>query len=384
MLQGDEEDFDNTVFIIPPEQARLSVVYYGSDSETNSRGSLFFLRRAFQETRHQAVQVRVHPPNQPVSPDEKASLFVVTSPLDEDIGRLLREQVTAGKTLLFALQSEEAVSTLGSILSVEHLAADQARINSYALLAEIDFRHPLFASFADPRFSDFTKIHFWKYRRLDAAAIPGARVLAKFDSGDPALLEVPVGKGRVVILTSGWRPEDSQLALSTKFIPLLYSLLELSGEGRILPSEYHVGDTVSLEALAGGERGALTIRAPGGLQLNVAAGETNFSQTMEPGIYNVASVQGPKRFAVNLDGAESRTTPLPLDELERLGVPMARQAPSAVREVARKALLQNAELESRQKLWRGLLLGAIGMLLIETWLAGRTARGATAQPDAVT
>ena len=196
------------------------------------------------------------------------------------------------------------------------------------------------------------------------------------------MLEVPVGKGRVLILTSGWRPDDSQLALSTKFIPLLYSLLELSGEARTVPSEFHVGDTVPLEALAGGDRGALTIRAPGGLQFNVAAGETNFSQTLEPGIYNVASVQGPKRFAVNLDGAESRTTPLPLDELERLGVPMSRQTPSAVREVARKALLQNTELESRQKLWRGLLLAAIVLLLLETWLAGRTARRATAQPGA--
>ena len=51
---------------------------------------------------------------------------------------------------------------------------------------------------------------------------------------------------------------------------------------------------------------------------------------MTPGIYNVASQplsepsaapsQRPKRFAVNLDAAESRTSPLPVDELERLAV----------------------------------------------------------------
>src|SRR5207244_12535632 len=54
------------------------------------------------------------------------------------------------------------------------------------------------APFADPRFSDFTKIHFWKYRRADATAIPNARVVAKFDTGDPALLEIRIGTGRML------------------------------------------------------------------------------------------------------------------------------------------------------------------------------------------
>ena len=60
----------------------------------------------------------------------------------------------------------------------------------------------------------------------DPAAIPGARVVAKFDTGDPGLLEVPVGQGRLYFLASGWHPDDSQLAVSSKFVPLLWSMLE--------------------------------------------------------------------------------------------------------------------------------------------------------------
>ncbi len=41
----------------------------------------------------------------------------------------------------------------------------------YALLGQIDFTHPLFAPFADPRFSDFSHIHFWKHRRVTFPAI---------------------------------------------------------------------------------------------------------------------------------------------------------------------------------------------------------------------
>src|SRR2546422_9429177 len=33
--------------------------------------------------------------------------------------------------------------------------------------------------FADPRFSDFTKIHFWKHRQLQTDRLPGARILAR-------------------------------------------------------------------------------------------------------------------------------------------------------------------------------------------------------------
>jgi len=372
ILQGDDEDFDNTVFVIPPEQARLSVVYYGSDSEYNAHESLYFVKRAFQETRRQAVQVLVRTPDQPLLAGEldSASLVIVTGSLSEESARELHQQIAAGKTLLFSLARPESALSLARLLNIDTLSAEEAgRPGNYAMLSEIDFRHSLFAPFADPRFSDFTKIHFWKYRRLDAAAIPGAHVLAKFDSGDPAIIEAPVGKGRVLAVTSGWRIDDSQLALSTKFVPLLYSLLEQSGAASPMARQYVVGDVVPLTSSAG-----LKIRTPDGSELNLAATETNFFQTMSLGIYRVTSAGSPKRFAVNLDPTESRTAPLGADELERLGVPASRQIPVAAHEVQRKARLQNAELEGRQKLWRTTLIAAMAMLLLESWMAGRAMR----------
>src|SRR5207249_1425782 len=171
ILQGDDEDFDNTVFVIPPEQARLSVVYCGSDSEYNARESLYFIKRAFQETRRQAVQVLVRPPAEPLLANEinSASLVIVTSSLSEERARELHQQIVTGKTVLFSLATPESALTLARSLNIDNLSAEEAaRLGNYAMISEIDFRHPLFAPFADPRFSDFTKIHFWKYRRLDA------------------------------------------------------------------------------------------------------------------------------------------------------------------------------------------------------------------------
>ncbi len=384
VLQGDDEDFDNTVFVVPPETALLRVLYLGRDSETDPRQPLYFLERGFQETRRQIVQVLFRPPDAPLpaADAQAAALVVVTDPLPETRAETLHDLVAAGHTLLFALKSDAAAPTLARLCGLARLEAVEARPNNYALLAEIDFRHPLFAPFADPRFSDFTKIHFWKYRRLDAAAIPGARVVASFDSGAPALLEVPVGQGRVLVLTSGWQPDDSQLALSTKFVPLLYSMLDYAGATAPAPEQYFVGDIVPLAAARGADKSALTIRVPDGSQLNLDARETNFSLTMTPGIYSVTSVQPPKRFAVNLDPAESRTAPLPVDELERLGAPIAHPTLTVTREVERKVRLENTEQESRQKLWRWVLVATLAVLLVETWLAGRTARRLTAQGGA--
>jgi len=112
-------------------------------------------------------------------------------------------------------------------------------------------------------------------------------------------------------------------------------------------------------------------------------GETNFMQTLMPGIYSVPSASPPSRFAVNLEAAESRTAPLPADELDRLGVPAPMSGPVASTPADRVARLQSAELEAHQKLWRWFIVAALGVLGLETWLAGRTARR-SALPEELT
>jgi hypothetical protein len=76
-------------------------------------------------------------------------------------------------------------------------------------------------------------------------------------------------------------------------------------------------------------------------------------------------------FAINLPAAESRTDPMPVEELEKLGVSL--QPPVAVvSEVAQRAARHHSfsEMESRQKLWRWVLGVTLIVLLIETWLGG--------------
>jgi len=377
LLQGDEEEFDNVIFAIPPATLRLNVIYVGADSETDPKRPLYFLKRAFQETRHQVVGVTAHHSGEllPAPEVQASSLFVLTAALSPESTGAMRDQATAGKTVLVAVSAIDMQQTLRGLLQTDNLKLDEVRPSNYAMLGDLDFRHPIFASFADPRFSDFTKIHFWKYYRLDPTALTGARVLAHFDSGDPALIEIPTGKGRILVLTSGWQPECSQLALSSKFVPMMYSILESSGVPAPLPVQYKVGDVVPLAAFAKSEQLAMTMQFPDGSQCPLGRDETNFTRTDIPGIYALSTPS--RQFVVNLDPSESRTAPLPVDELERLGVPVLQKPTDApLQDAERKRRFQNVELENRQKLWRWFIAGTLVVLLFETWLAGRTARRA--------
>ena len=371
-LTGDDEDFDNVAFHVPPKPEQIRLLFLGDDNPSDHSQSLYYINRAFLETRRLKVEVLARPGNAALSPAESAtsSLMIVPGQLAPEGIRAARDFLESGRTVLFSMRDVAAGKTLAELLGLGALDVQEAGGRDYyALFGQIDFQHPIFAPFADPRFSDFTKIHFWRHRVMDPAAIKNARVVARFDKGGPALLEVPVGKGALFVLTSSWQPGDSQLALSSKFVPMLFSLLELSGAIKAQLAQYSVGDTLSLTSTNAGQ--TATIRNPEGKETVLAAGQ-RFSATDQPGVYAGSIGTESIRFAVNLDPTESRTVPLPIEDLERLGVPL--KPPTAVnlkKEAEKKERLHATELEQRQKLWRWLLVGALIFVILETAIAGR-------------
>lgn len=382
-LQGDDEAFDNTVYFIPPLQQRTTVMWIGGDVAEDVKQPLFFLRRALSDTPRIGVQVVAVAPAATLAPNDvaAATAIFVSENVPAPTAAALRQQALDGKTVIFVPRSAAAAPTLAGLLGLPTVAMEDAKPANYAMLADIDFKHPLFASFADPRFSDFTKIHIWKYRRLDSAALPNARVIARLDSGEPAVMEIPVGRGRVMVLATGWHPEDSQLALSSKFVPLAWSLLELGGGIGTVPTQYGVGDPVALRATDA----ATQVRTAAGATVPLNAGAAEFLETAQPGVYEASGATGarPQRFAVNLDPNESRTNPLTLDELEQLGVPVARTAATSTETKESKTVLQGIEAENRQKLWRWFIVATLAVLLIESALAGWSARKASLRTQEV-
>lgn len=379
VLQGDDEGFDNTAYAIPPQLERRQVLYLGSDSAGDPHGSLFFLERALPDNPHLSVKALARPPSAAPAAAELggAALVVATDRLGDGAASALRGAMLAGKTVLFAVGSAAAGPSLAELLGLPRLNLEDVRPPDYALFGQIDFSHPIFSAFADPPYSDFSRIHIWGYRRLRAGAIPGARVLARFDRGDPALVEAPVGRGRLLVLLTRWSPADSELAVSSKFVPLIASVLQYAGTGLDPASQFTVGDPIPLPADAAGPT---TVALPGGGARVLPPGAAAFTGDAEPGIYSLR--RGPRTWqvAVNLAPSESRTEPLPADELERYGAPGPPDPARERRVVQRQALLLASEAESRQKLWRWLLAATLLVLLGESALAGWTSRNSAGKP----
>jgi hypothetical protein len=374
-LSGDRQGFDDTIYLAAGRRDDATVLYVGPDAAGDPAGLLYYLERVFQGTARRGVTVVSRTPSAPLALEGERSVALVvlaaeTTP--ENAGRL-RAFADGGGTVLQVLDAPGQSATLAALTGTAPQDFDEANVGRDVLLGEIAFDHPLFAPLAGPQFNDFTKIHFWKYRRIDPDALGGARVLARFENGDAAVVEKALGKGRLVVLASGWNPADSQLARSSKFVPLMAALLEGPGARRVDAEDHRVGDPVPL--LGAGETGKLVVRKPDGTSITVPPGSETFGGTDLPGVYQVDApgAGGARAFAVNLDPSESKTAPLGVETLEQLGCRLARGAPGVVdRERLRQ--LQNAELEGRQKLWRWLIVAALGVLIVETWLAGRVAR----------
>jgi hypothetical protein len=370
-LAGDDEPFDNAVYVAPKERRNLRVGFIGADTGSDARQPLYFLARAFQNTAASTVQLAILPPEKPISQDDLRgiSAVIATSPLSPAGSKELHQWLKEGNSMLCCLGGETDAQPLGELLGRELTPLSSVvHPDSGAILAAIDFQHPLFAPFADPRYSDFSKIRFWKHCVLDAAQIPDARALASFDSGAPALLECNVGKGKLFVLTSGWTPAESQLALSTKFVPLLYSFLELTSSTEPPPTQFFAGDNIPVETNT-------VITFQDASPVEVLPGGLGF-QGSNVGLYGLKTGDRTRLIAVNTDPLEGRLQPLTADSLETLGVPLSAPPSVAAQDRKRQVELKNSELEGRQKLWLWVMLGTMLLLLVESLVAWGAARKA--------
>ena len=373
VLTGDHADFDNTLHLLRPRSADVPVLFIGSDKEEDAQGLLYYLERGLHKTALRNIQIIRHREFAavPATQLQQAQLVILGNGPGRDALASARQFALNGKMILLPLTGADHGDLFRTLFPGEDLASTEAPVKDYALLSDIDFQHPLFAAFADPRFSDFTKIHFWKHRRLGGAALTRGRVVARFDDRDPAIVQLPLGKGSVVVLATSWRPVDSQLALSSKFVPMLHALLDESSDLPAQKAQYYVGEEVAMPVANGA---GVTVRKPNGDVLNVPANE-RFSALDQPGVYTIEP--GALKFVANVPPEESRTAPLPLDRLISLGLPLVGHTASArVPRVEGKVQLEIANLEARQKLWRWLIVAAIAVGLLETvigWMVSKRA-----------
>jgi hypothetical protein len=380
-LTGGDETFGTISYYAAPEIERSIIAWFGTESVNDPEKLRYYIERIFPETPGRQVQVLRPYTNSAFSPAmlNQAAFAIITEKLGDDQITPLRDWLSQGKSALLVLTGTEMAPTLTSLAGLPEIQMADAA-GDYALLGEVDFSHPIFAPFDDPRFSDFTHIHFWKHRVWQIPAGATARTLAKFDDGSPALAQITIGKGNLLVLASGWNPADSQFAVSSKFPPLMQRMLDWSGASAPMRFQFLTGDLIPSPASASAD-GSVAAGLPGvewqkpdGKKISLPA-SAPFTETDMPGIYSATLEGKTHRYAVNLSVDESRTAPLAPDELARLGVPLQTTVTTTLAQrQAEQRHLQRAELENRQKLWRWLIASVLAVTLVELALGGWLAR----------
>ena len=241
-------------------------------------------------------------------------------------------------------------------------------------LLPLDRRNPLLSVFSEQG-EGLVSARFFKYMLLDPVTDTASRrVILRYESGAPALVERDVGKGKVVLLTTTVDREWTDLPIRTGFLPLLRETLRhlVGASDDDASATLLVGEPRVLSFM--GDAQALEVTRPDGSVWIARREQTGnslvYSSTDQIGLYR-ARVAGPdgsfvaqdtQDFAVNLDPRESDP---------------ARLAPDKRPDRIVATSLGAAHPKHRIELWHALAALVIALLLVESLLSlrWRPARG---------
>jgi hypothetical protein len=257
-------------------------------------------------------------------------------------------------------------------------------------LGYVDYSHPVFDEFKDPRNGSFANMRFLKYRSLTPAE--GDRVLARFDDGAAAVAERRVANGRVMVLASTVDGVWNEAPTHVMFLPLVQEAAAYLAQyaapapwqtvGRMFDLSAPVASVVR-EGQAGATSAASITRgvivSPSGSQTTLGEGGAPSVVLAEQGFYSVrlsgVTDRRPYAVAVNIETAESDLTSLPPAEF--LASITGRGALSAGQSLD-AAEMTPAEVEKRQSNWWYVLaaglLALLGEAILSNWQS-RKAKG---------
>jgi Aerotolerance regulator N-terminal/von Willebrand factor type A domain len=260
-----------------------------------------------------------------------------------------------------------------------------------AKLSAIDYGHQIFEPFRAPRSGDFASARFYSYRGIVAAK--DATVMARFDTGEPALVERAQGRGRVVAFAStldlGW----NDLALKPVFLPFVHQVSRRLASYREQPPWLTVGQVLDIgaaEAAAGlsttsspaprtvlspsGQRRDLVpMAAPSGPAAPQPSASSVALELGEQGFYEIRGAgrdAGPVIVtAANVDLNESN-----LDRIDPKELVAAVSASGTTGSSTGPDVLPDEAQELAQRVWWYLLFAGILLLIAETVMAQRASR----------
>jgi hypothetical protein len=325
-------DGDNSWHFVLDAAARPAVLVISATGDLDR--DAFYLRRAIEAAgaggaRYAAEAVsaaRLSSFDRAALERYAAVVLVSTRGLESRGRELLAGYARGGGGLLIAAgpaTDPEVVSqTMGGIMSLTAVEKSSASDRS---LAPDDVRHPVFEAFG-ARTSALSLVTFRQIALLSAG---GCHSLARYSTGEPALVDCAVGEGQVIAMASDLNNAWNDFPLHATFVPFVQELLRYLSSTRPRHSGYLVADV------------------PDGIP-------------PVPGFATTDAGHG----AVNADPAESVPDRLPRPAFDTNVVRIEDSARGGEGLAARQQ-------EERQRVWQYVLALMIVMLAVETFVGAR-------------
>jgi hypothetical protein len=312
-------------------------------------------------------------------------------PISDSVATKLVTFVEGGNGLFVALGSRASWPTSRAAWLPVSIGppVDRTR-GAPARLSGMDYGHEVFEPFRAPRSGDFSTARFYSYRSLSAAK--DASVIARFDTGEPALVERTAGRGRVIVFASTLDLNWNDLALKPMFLPFVHQVGRHLSGFREQPAWLTIGQVLDVDAAeiaAGATSGSAaraaagrTILTPSGQRRDMvatppAAGSTAAPaaalELTEQGFYEIRGAgreAGPVIVAAsNVSLAESN-----LDRIDPQELVAAVSGNGTTGSSGGQDVLPDEAQELAQRVWWYLLFAGILLLIAETVLAHRYSR----------
>jgi hypothetical protein len=368
-LSADSLPTDNRFYFALPVRERWRVLLVDG-ATTTPQGEAFYLRAALDALRTPAGKPLVEVTTTTGAGLSAAALaekdvviFTYAPPLDSTQREQLKQFIAGGggvllllgeRTILQRFNSDFAQTGLAPAAADRRVAVGSAETIHLSML---DFAHPALSIFDNPQSVDLTRANFRSYFRLNATTTPNAKVIARFNNGDPALVEQTMGVGRVMLLASGMHVRSSDLPMAKSFVAFIHQLTS-----HLAASRRHNALTVGA-----------TLNAPGAELILPDGARQRLQEAVtltRAGVYKIPNPKSSMSFVpVNPETAESDLTRLTPTELkQRWG--------TDVRYVDASQGVTPPDLSTRAAdLWQPLMWLALLLMLVEVglgyWLHAR-------------
>ncbi|MDA2924102.1 BatA domain-containing protein [Acidobacteria bacterium AH-259-L09] len=366
---------DNVYYFVVEKQKPRRILVLQNRRERSE----FYLQSALSSGKNLPFAVETRAPPGPSQIDPLDTPLVVLNDLRQPPKRSVFESyIQEGGGLIVVLSKNvrpEAYSQQWSaLLSAQLIGRNFVRRQNkpFTSITDVNWEHPIFTIFRDVHKAGIASTQFYSYWRLSPKA--DASVLARFNEGDPALIEKSLGKGKILVFASSLDPIWTDFPLRSAYVPFWYRLAQYAAGWQRTPAAREINQVLpvqdSLLESVPGTSGTWNLIDPRGHRvLGLNQEDPGLIQLKIPGHYEIRSNKKTDWAAVNCRPQESDLSPVTMEDFLAVFVPREARIEEATLAEA------GQDKDRQQSLWWLFLMAAAAVFVAESWVANR--RGVT-------